>query len=53
LQAILIGLAAQKQVAGFFATDGQTAPDANTFLPSSIPQGLFEIPPHLPEDNGY
>ena len=52
-EGILIGLAAQKQVAGFFASDGQTAPDPNTFLPSSIPQGLFEIPAHLPEDNGY
>jgi pimeloyl-ACP methyl ester carboxylesterase len=53
LDGILIGLAAQKQVAGFFSSGGQTAPDPNTFLPSSIPQGLFEIPPHLPEDNGY
>jgi pimeloyl-ACP methyl ester carboxylesterase len=53
LDAILIGLAAQKQVAGFFASDGQSAPYPNTFLPSGIPQGLFEIPPQLPEDNGY
>lgn len=53
LDAILIGLAAQQQVAGFFASDGQTAPDPNTFLPAAIPQGLFEIPAHLPEDNGY
>jgi len=53
LDAIEIGLAAQNQVAGFFASDGQTAPDANTFLPTGFPQGLFEIPAHLPEDNGY
>jgi pimeloyl-ACP methyl ester carboxylesterase len=53
LDAIVIGLAAQKQVAGFFASDGLSAPDANTFLPSYFPQGLFEVPPHLPEDNGY
>ena len=53
LDAVLIGLAAQQQVAGFFASGGLLAPDPNTFLPSSIPQGLFEIPAHLPEDNGY
>lgn len=50
---ILIGQAAQQQVAGFFTSDGHTAPDPNTFLPGIIPQGLFEIPAHLPEDNGY
>ena len=53
LDGILIGLAAQKQVAGFFAADGQSAPDPNTFLPQAIPQGLFEIPAYLPEDNDY
>ena len=53
LDGILICLAAQQQVAGFFASGGLTAPDPNTFLPASLPQGLFEIPPHLPEDNGY
>ena len=53
LDGILIGLAAQKQVAGFFAADGQTAPDPNTFLPAAIPTGLFEVPAHLPEDNDY
>jgi pimeloyl-ACP methyl ester carboxylesterase len=53
LDAIFIGQAAQKQVAGFFASDGQAAPDPNTFLPTSLPQGLFEVPAHLPEDNGY
>jgi len=53
LDAIYIGLAAQHQVAGFFTSDGQIAPDANTFLPAYLPQGLFEIPTHLPEDNGY
>jgi hypothetical protein len=53
LDGIQIGLAAQQQVAGFFASDGQTAPDPNTFLPAGFPQGLFEIPAQLPEDNGY
>ena len=53
LDAIEIGLAAQQQVAGFFASGGLTAPDPNTFLSTSLPQGLFEIPAHLPEDNGY
>ncbi len=53
LDAIFIGLAAQQQVVGFFASDGQSAPDPNTFLPASLPQGLFEVPLHLPEDNGY
>jgi pimeloyl-ACP methyl ester carboxylesterase len=53
LDGILIGLAAQQQVAGFFTSDGQTAPDPNTFLPAAIPQGLFQIPAALPEDNDY
>src|ERR1039458_1936030 len=53
LDGIQIGLAAQQQVAGFFASDGRTAPDPNTFLPGGFPQGLFEVPAHLPEDNGY
>jgi pimeloyl-ACP methyl ester carboxylesterase len=53
LTEILIGLAAQQQAAAFFQSDGQTIPDPNTFLPSSIPQGLFEIPARLPVDLGY
>jgi hypothetical protein len=53
LQAILIGLAAQEQVAQYLASDGMMFPDPNTFLPSSIPQGLFEVPAALPEDLGY
>lgn len=53
VDAIVIGLAAQQQVAGFFASDGLLAPDPNTFLPSGFPTGLFEIPADLPEDNGY
>ena len=51
--AALIGLAAQQQVAGFFTSDGKTAADPNTFLPSFLPQGLYEKPAHLPEDLGY
>jgi len=53
LDGITIGLAAQQQVAGFFVASGQAAPDPNTFLPAGFPQGLFEIPAHLPENNGY
>jgi pimeloyl-ACP methyl ester carboxylesterase len=53
LQGILIGLAAQQQAAGFLASDGATMPDPNAFLPSSLPQGLFEMPAALPEDLGY
>lgn len=53
LQEILIGLAAQQQAAAFFTSDGTTIPDPNTFLPASLPQGLFEIPARLPEDLGY
>ena len=53
MQAILIGLAAHEQVARYLASDGMVFPDPNTFLPSSIPQGLFEVPAALPEDLGY
>jgi pimeloyl-ACP methyl ester carboxylesterase len=53
LQAILIGLAAQQQVAEYLASDGMVIPDPNTFLSSSLPQGLFEVPTALPEDLGY
>jgi Bacterial Ig-like domain len=50
---VAIGLAAQEQAAGFYDSDGYSAPDPNAFLPSFIPQGLFEIPASLPEDNTY
>jgi hypothetical protein len=54
LQAIAIGLAAQQQVAAYFNAQGQTIPDANTFLPAGLPQGLFEnAPASLPVDLGY
>ena len=53
LEAIYIGLAAQQQVAGFFASDGVSAPDPNTYLPPFLPQGLFEVPAQLPVDMGY
>jgi hypothetical protein len=53
LEGILIGLAAQQQAAGYLAADGQTIPDPNTFLPGSVPHGLFEVPANLPEDLGY
>jgi hypothetical protein len=53
LDEILIGLAAQHQAAAFYASDGQTIADPNTFLPASLPQGLFEVPARLPEDLGY
>jgi len=50
IAALLIGLAAQNQVAGFFAADGASIPDPN--------QGLFglhlcEAPSTLPNDLGY
>ncbi len=53
IEGILIGLAAQKQVAGYFTADGLTVPDPNTFLTPAFPKGLFEVPAHLPEDMGY
>ena len=40
VDAILIGLAAQQQVAGFFASDGLLAPDPNTFLPRVYSDGI-------------
>ena len=52
LQGILIGLAAQQQAAQYLASDGTVIPNPNTFLPSSLPQGLFEVPAALPEDLG-
>lgn len=53
IEGILIGLAAQKQVAGYFTADGLTVPDPNAFLTPDFPKGLFEVPAHLPEDMGY
>jgi hypothetical protein len=53
LDGLLIGLAAQQQVAGYLSSDGATIPDPNTFVPSFLPQGLFEVPAHFPEDMGY
>ncbi|HTQ58320.1 MAG TPA: Ig-like domain-containing protein [Bryobacteraceae bacterium] len=53
LDAIAIGLAAQHQVASFFTSDGKSAIDPNTLLPWQFSQPLYEIPAHLPEDNGY
>jgi hypothetical protein len=52
LDGIIIGLAAQKQAAGYLAADGLTIPDPNTFLPGSYPQGLFQAAT-LPYDLGY
>jgi hypothetical protein len=49
LPAILIGLAAQNQVAGFLSSDGVTAPDTNF----DFAVRLFEIPASLPEDLGF
>jgi len=49
LPALLIGLAAQNQAAGFFASDGTAIPDMNQIFPSPY----FEIPATLPNDLGY
>jgi pimeloyl-ACP methyl ester carboxylesterase len=48
LPAILIGLAAQSQIAGFLSSDGKTIPDMKDILPGP----LFEIPASLPNDLG-
>jgi len=50
LPAILIGLAAQNQIAGFFTADGASIPDPNQSL---FGLHLFEIPATLPDDLGY
>jgi hypothetical protein len=45
-----IAIAAQKQVAGFFNSNGATIPDANLFLEAPFyGHKLFEIPATLPE----
>lgn len=49
-----IALAAQEQVAGFFASNGGTIPDANQFLTAPfMGQKLFEIPSVLPDDLNF
>jgi hypothetical protein len=50
LPALLIGLAAQSQVADFFTADGAANPDPNQSL---FGLQLFEIPAKLPNDLGY
>jgi hypothetical protein len=49
LQALLIGLSTQSQVAGFLSSDGTTVPDMNQIFPGPY----FEIPSSLPNDLGY
>ena len=50
LVGLAIGLAAQNQVAGFFASDGKSIPDPNQTL---FGFHFFEMPAALPEDLGY
>ncbi len=50
LVGLAIGLAAQNQVAGFFASDGKSIPDPNQML---FGFRFFEVPAALPEDLGY
>ena len=49
LPALVLGLSAQNQVAGFLASDGLKIPDMNDIYPGP----LFEIPTTLPNDLGY
>jgi hypothetical protein len=49
LPALLIGLAAQNQAAGFLASDGLTIPDMGQIYPGPF----FEIPAILPNDLGF
>ena len=49
LPGIFLSLAAQSQVAGFFASDGTTVPNMNDIFPGPF----FEIPSTLPNDLGY
>ncbi len=46
-----VALAEQQQVAGYFASNGASVPNANLFLtaPFSATQGIFELSPVLPE----
>jgi hypothetical protein len=53
LDGIAIGLAAQRQIAGYFESDGTSAPSASGFLPPGYDPNLFQIPANLPENNGY
>lgn len=49
-----LALAGQRQVAGYFLTDGHLIPDPNSFL--EVPFSgvrLFEIPPALPEQLNF
>ncbi len=50
INALFIGLAAQGQAAGFFASDGATMPDPNQSLPGFH---FFEIPASLPDNLGF
>jgi hypothetical protein len=50
LPALLIGLAAQSQAAGFLTADGASIPDPNQSL---LGLHFFEVPATLPNDLGY
>jgi len=49
LPALLVGLAAQNQIAGFLTSDGKVIPDMKDIFPGPF----FEIPSTLPNDLGY
>ena len=48
-----IALAAQAQIAGFLATDGNVIPDVNDLLRPIFGQTLFVTPQQLPEDLNF
>ena len=50
-----LSLADQQQAAGFFASNGQSIPNANSFLINTAYSGrtLFEVPAALPEQLNY
>ncbi|HET8547980.1 MAG TPA: hypothetical protein VFL57_08250 [Bryobacteraceae bacterium] len=55
IPAIAVALAAQGQIAGFFAADGSAIPDANSTTLELLFLGrrIFERPATLPEDPGF
>jgi hypothetical protein len=50
---LAVSIAAQQQIAGFFASDGATIPDPNIIVQFILGQSLFEHPDFLPEDLGF
>jgi Bacterial Ig-like domain len=50
---LAISIDAQQQLAGFFASDGRTIPDANNFSRLLLGLPAFEVPSSLPFDLGF